>query len=438
MKVKIFSLHYKENNVIIYKILFKVVKFTQSILLSERNTLMKYELNDNKITLFLENRLDSYNSPQVQKEVDGILSENPAEKIIIDCTNLEYIASAGLRILLTVGKQYKNISIINVSREVYEVFDMTGFSKMYEVRKAMREISVEGCKEIGSGFSSNVYRYDRETVVKVFSPRITLERIYSETESAKKSFVAGIPTAIPYDVVRCGDCYGTVFELIDADTLSQNFMDHPERFDELMEKYVALLKKFHSTPAIEDGFPDIRDKYHTWAQGLKKYMDDSEIETILRLIDAVPYRATMIHVDCHSRNIMVQDGKLLFVDMADVSIGHPLFDIGAEYFHYMILRRTSLGAKLIFGVEPEDSELPVRVWYDLVRRYFDGFDEKKLEETHKMLKYFGCLRCMIMVAKHAHISREDALELIDMQRKELFPHIEEAAELFSRADEFFK
>ena len=398
---------------------------------------MESKFENQVLTVNIEGKIDSYSAEKVEKELLCLLEESGAKSVVLDCKGLTYIASAGLRVFLKIGKQVE-LSIINVSREVYEVLELTGFTGMFDTKREMRQLSLKGCEVIGRGFSSEVYRYDRETVVKVFGKGVTLDRIYNETASAKKTFVSGIPTAIPYDVVKCGENYGTVFELIDADTLSRTFMDYPERFDELMEKYNKLLKQFHSTPAIEGAFPDIRDKYHTWAKGLKKYLTDEEVDMIYRLIDAVPLRKTMIHVDCHSGNIMVQNGKLIFVDMADVSIGHPIFDIGAEYFHYMIMRTTSLGAKVVFGVEPEDSELPVKIWYDLVRRYFSNCKEEQFEDIHKMLKYFGCLRCLIMVAKHAHIEYDAAMELVNRQREDLFPYIEEAVSLFSRADEFFK
>lgn len=398
---------------------------------------MQCHFEDGVLTLFISGRIDTLTVNAAEQEALEAIEHYRPDKVVCDCRDLVYIASAGLRMLLKIGKQQEMV-IRNVSTEVYEVLDLTGFTGMFDTKRVMRELSVDGCKVVGAGFSSTVYRYDRETIIKVFAERVTLDRIYKETASAKKSFVSGIPTAIPYDVVKVGNGYGTVFEFIDANTLSQNFMDHPERFDELMEKYVRLLKQFHATPAIPGAFPDIREKYHQWADGLKKYMSDQEIAAIGRLIDAVPVRKTMIHVDCHSRNIMVQDGKLIFVDMADVSEGHPLFDIGAEYFHYMILRTTSLGAKVVFGVEPEDAELPVRVWHDLVRRYFDACSDEQMADVHKMLKYFGCLRCLIMVAKHAHISYEAAMELVNKQREDLLPYIDEAVALFSRADEFFK
>jgi len=399
--------------------------------------MVNFNCENESVTIFLTGRLDATNAPAADYEIESILRENPAREVKIDCAELTYIASAGLRVILKIKKKAEHVAILNASREVYEIFFLCGFTGIMDVHRTMRELSVDGCRVVGAGLSSTVYRLNRETVVKVFSKRISLERVYHETESAKKSFVAGIPTAIPFDVVKVGDSYGTCFELLDADTLSQNFMDYPERFDELMEKYVALLKQFHGTPAEVGTFPDIVEKYHTWCRGLKKFMSDEELSMIDRMIDAVPRRKSMIHVDCHSRNIMVQDGKLIFVDMADVSVGHPLFDIGAEYFHYCILRETMFGAKLIFGVEPEDETLPLRVWDALVERYFANVAPEKMDGVKKMLRYFGCLRCLIMVAKHSQMEAENALELINRQRRDLLPNVDEAVALFERADEFF-
>lgn len=110
---------------------------------------------------------------------------------------------------------------------------------------------------------------------------------------------------------------------------------------------------------------------------------------------------------------------------------------GTEYFHYIIARETSLGAKLVFRVEPEDHELPVKVWNALVDRYFAGKSEEQMREIREMLRYFGCMRCLILVAKHSQIDYGTAMELVNRQRADLYPHIDRAAELFAKADQFF-
>ena len=389
------------------------------------------------LTLFFEGRIQSTNAPKLRDEAFLLLEEYKPEKVVIDCETLEYISSSGLRILLEIGKAYK-LSVINVASEVYEILDLSGFTSMFEIKRAMRRLSVEGCKLLGTGASSHVYKYNDDTMVKKFVAGVTLDRIYAETQSARQSFVAGIQTAIPFDVVRCDDGYATVFEMIDGSSLNMTFMEHPDHFDELMEKYTALLKQFHSTTVPEGTFPDIRDKYHGWMENLKNYMTAEEVAGLYEIFDVIPQRKTMIHVDPHVGNIMVDgDGQLLFVDMADISIGHPLIDLGTEYFHYMIIRETSLGAKLVFTVEPEDAELPVRIWNELERRYFAGRSEAQRKDIHRMLQLFGGFRCLIIVAKHKQLAYEVKMELVEKQRRELMPHLDEAKALFARADEFF-
>ena len=51
----------------------------------------------------------------------------------MDCSDLEYISSAGLRVILRLRKQDSELKVTNVSSEVYEIFDMTGFTEMMEI-----------------------------------------------------------------------------------------------------------------------------------------------------------------------------------------------------------------------------------------------------------------------------------------------------------------
>ena len=118
--------------------------------------------------------------------------------------------------LLRLKKAHNGFKIINCKPEVYDIFDMTGFVEMMEISKAYRELSIDGCEVIGEGANGIVYRTDPDTIVKVYKNHDALEEIHNERELARKAFVMGIPTAIPYDVVKVGDYYGSVFELLNA------------------------------------------------------------------------------------------------------------------------------------------------------------------------------------------------------------------------------
>ena len=172
-----------------------------------------YRVDKDILYIAVEGRVDASNAAAVEKEIFAIKNENPNKHTVIDADNLEYISSAGLRVILKLRKEEPKLAIINVAPEVYDVFDMTGFTDMVTVEKAYRRMSVDGCEFIAKGANGAVYRYDEETIVKTYYNKDALPEIQQERENARKAFVLGVNTAIPYGIVRVGDGYGTVTEL---------------------------------------------------------------------------------------------------------------------------------------------------------------------------------------------------------------------------------
>ena len=80
-------------------------------------------------TLALIGRLDTVTAPELEAEISTILPT--AESLVLDMEKLEYISSAGLRVILKTQKaltQKAGLKLINVSDNVREVFEITGFS----------------------------------------------------------------------------------------------------------------------------------------------------------------------------------------------------------------------------------------------------------------------------------------------------------------------
>lgn len=89
---------------------------------------MKIEFTKNGgiMNVTLEGRLDTTTAPQLE----DVLSKNlmGVDELILDCTNLVYVSSAGLRVLLATHKKMKGaMKLTNVQELVMEVFDITGF-----------------------------------------------------------------------------------------------------------------------------------------------------------------------------------------------------------------------------------------------------------------------------------------------------------------------
>lgn len=88
---------------------------------------IEYSINGNEIEVAIEGRLDTVTAPDFDKFVlENVSSEST---VIIDCQNLEYVSSAGLRVLLSAHKKTKgSMKLKNVCEIVMEVFEMTGFA----------------------------------------------------------------------------------------------------------------------------------------------------------------------------------------------------------------------------------------------------------------------------------------------------------------------
>lgn len=258
---------------------------------------MKYTLENGILTLFFEGHIDSSNAPDVEKQAFEIIDNNKSVGTVIDAENLEYISSAGLRVILKIRKREPKLKMVNVSSEVYEILDMTGFAEMMNVEKAYRKLSVDGCEKLGEDSNGIVYRYDPEIVVKVYKKSDALDEIRRERELARKALILGIPTAIPFDIVKVGDKYASVFELLNAKSFSKLIKAEPENTDYYVGLFVELLKQIHSTEVNPEDMPDMKETALGWADFLKDYLPENEAKKLYDLVDAVPDRHTMIHGD---------------------------------------------------------------------------------------------------------------------------------------------
>lgn len=89
---------------------------------------------EEKVNLELTGRLDTVTSPELEKVLDGILDS--VKSLVFDFAKLEYISSAGLRVILKAQKAIKGkgkMKLVNVNADVMEVFEMTGFSSFLNI-----------------------------------------------------------------------------------------------------------------------------------------------------------------------------------------------------------------------------------------------------------------------------------------------------------------
>ena len=106
---------------------------------------MQTRLENGTLTLYPEGRIDSANAAAAEAEILAAAAEAGGADIAVDAERLQYISSAGLRVLLKLRKQVKKpVAVLNVSPEVYEIFETTGFTDLLNVRRRLREVSTSG------------------------------------------------------------------------------------------------------------------------------------------------------------------------------------------------------------------------------------------------------------------------------------------------------
>ncbi len=387
---------------------------------------MDFNCDNNTLTVFLKGHIDSANAADVENELNSIRSANAADALILDCTDLSYISSAGLRIVLRTKKAAPDVTLVNVSPEVYDIFDMTGFTEMMDIRKAYRTISVEGCEVIGKGANGKVYRIDPDTIVKVYLKPDALPEIHRERELARAAFVRGVPTAIPYDVVRIkGGGYGSVFELLNATSFSKLLIRGEKTVDEIAKMSIDLLKIIHSTVVDPDSMPDMREVALDWARFLKDYLPEDEYEKLYSLIEAVPSDDHLLHGDYHIKNVMFQNGESLLIDMDTLCHGHPVFELASMYNAYVGYSELDHDNMMEFqGITYEKAG---ELWRKSLKLYLDGADDETVKSVEEKAMIVGYTRLMRRTIRRNGFDTEEGRAVIENARRhfsELLPKVD--------------
>lgn len=365
------------------------------------------------MTVILSGRIDSVNSPEVEKKITSELEGEKFDHLVLDAEKLEYISSSGLRIILRLKKSYGDIKLINVNSDVYEILDVTGFTEMMTVEKAYRVISVEGCEVIGEGANGKVYRIDQDNVVKTYKNADALSEIQHEREVARLALILGVPTAISYDVVRVGDSYGSVFELLNARSFAKILAAEPERIDWCVKEYVNMLKKIHSIEVPEGKLPHIKDNAVSYTERTKNYIPAEKGKKLLAMVKSIPESNHMIHGDYHTKNIVLAGDEVLIIDMDTLSVGNPVFELAQMYNSYIGFSENDPSVVLKFQGFSQD--IAREFWKKSLKAYIGSDDPEKFREADDKVR---CVSYSYLIDwKHRHSKNgmtDEDIQLLDL------------------------
>lgn len=344
----------------------------------------------------LEGRIDSNNAPIWEEKLLKFINEKTESDLVLDAADLEYISSAGLRVLMKARKTAgASFSVINVSKDIYEIFETTGFTELLDVRKKPREISLKGCEVIGKGAYGTVYRIDEDTIVKMYNSPDSIPMIENEKNMAKMAFVKGIPTAISFDIVSADGHFGSVFELLRSKSLNDIIIEEPDRLEEITKTFAGFMKEVHRTEMDPGTLPFARDHFIEYLTSIEDLLDEGTVKKCRDLIMALPDDLHVIHGDFHMKNVMMSDNEPMLIDMDTLSTGQPIFDLQGLYVTYKAFSEDEPdNSSKFLGIDQKKCDY---IWDEIIKDYFEGVSDDELTEIINKLKLLAYIRFLHII-----------------------------------------
>lgn len=381
---------------------------------------LNFNLNDGVLTVSVDGRLDTEASVRFDAEIAEISRNNPHESMVLDAEKLQYVASSGLRTILKLVKTEKNFSMENVPESVYNVFEMTGFSRIMTIRKALRKIDLEKCERIGFGGNGAVYRVSEDEIVKVNYNPATYAALDMELAKAKEAFLLGIPTAISFDLVDCGEGRrGVVYETIKSRTLGETIQSSPERMEELTEKYIEQLNILHAVHTDNPVFSNAKDSYRKQVEDASKFLTEEEGKMLEQILEVLPEGDRLVHCDAHPKNIMIQGEEMLWIDMEGMSVGHPIYDLIS-----ISAVLNGMGTdEVTMSICGMDIQTVLRFKECFIRKYFKTDDPEAVQKYSSMIDVLRLIRAVFAIGFTSKNTAEFRPAIIAKAREVFFPNM---------------
>ena len=384
---------------------------------------MDVRIEGNEKILYPEGRITTDTVKEVEQEIMKIIEEHKEPVLVLDLEKVEYISSAGLRLILNLAKLYKdNIIVRNVSPEIYEIFSVTGFTSMMKIEKKLREISIDGCEVLGMGACGAIYRVDKETIVKVYKDIVPKEKIEEGQARARYALKRGVPTAIAFGRVKVNGCDGAVFELLDAKSFQEIVCMQPERLEEMTDIYVEFLRQLHEITAEKPGdLDDAREVYQKPLDFLQEFMPADISDGIRKLLQDMPEDLHIVHGDLHMKNLMYVSGEPMVIDMDTLCAGDFIFEIGRLATFY------NLAPEIMKDFEAEFYGFPEGtidyIWKRILEAFTDPSDSRTLDKI-MLVGYLNLTRISVHLYKKDPENRARALRHCAKRLADYLPKVD--------------
>ncbi len=293
----------------------------------------------------------------------------------------------------------------------------------------MKKVSVEKLEVIGTGKCGSVYSLSDDKVIKTFRSFVPAQAVEREQRNAKHVYEMGIPTPQVYDIVSTEDGLGLIYEKVSAPSLEKLMRAEPSMLKEYSIRLGKLGRHLHSINSQGIGFISAKEEFLNRLKLSRETIcaasGEDAYNEIEKIICAIPDAAGIVHGDFHPDNVLVRDGELILIDMADVMTGHPIFDLLSLYFlrvnkvkiQKLILSQMehtedeALKAKIhkileMIQVNTFSEEMAATFWRGFMEGYLDTQDSERIDRITRVIDGYSNIYAAFSERSKAFLGEE--------------------------------
>jgi uncharacterized protein (TIGR02172 family) len=260
-----------------------------------------------------------------------------------------------------------------------------------------------------------------DEIVKVNYNPSTYATLDLELSKAKEAFLLGVPTAISFDLVDCGEGRrGVVYETIKSKSLGETIQNNPELMEELTDRYIEQINKLHSIRTDNPVFGSMKDNYRTQVENASKYLTEEEGKMLEMILEVLPEGDVLVHGDAHPKNIMIQNDEMLWIDMEGMSLGHPIYDL----ISIAVIINGMRTDEMILGIAGMTNATVAIMKNHFIRKYFKTEDPEMIERYGKMLDALRLIRTVFAIGFTSKNTEKYRPAIIEMSRQVFFPNMQ--------------
>lgn len=276
------------------------------------------------------------------------------------------------------------------------------------MQKDYKEIDRKAWTQVGVGGNGTTYICSQEpgVILKVSHREDgTLEAVSKEFYASKAVFDLGIPTPKLYEIVRVGDEYGVISQLIGKkQSVGKICGEHPELIEQVATRMAELGKQMHRTKVLSDQVPSTKE----WIPSMKelmlealsttKMMSGKKLKEVTAFVESLEDAPTLLHGDFSLGNLIfeIKDNASLstpyWIDLGRAAHGIPMFDLGHLYLFCNIFSKQ----KRVQQIAHMTQEQLIDFWNAFVKAYLNDQKANDLGAFTAECKRFAALDVILL------------------------------------------